>query len=228
MSAQDLLIFDMDGVLVDVGESYRETIRRTVEHFTGAATPHDRIQEFKNRGGWNDDWALSVQLIRDAGVDASYDSVVTQFQKYFRGENGRGGLIEREKWIGQAGLFDRLASAYRLAVFTGRLHEEAEVTLQRFAAGVFDPVVGTDDVAAGKPAPDGILKILSLVEARRVFSIGDTVDDAGSARAAGVPFIGITSEGTPRREESVRVLMECGAVAVLSSINELERELSRQ
>ena len=30
-----MLVFDMDGVLVDVTESYRETIVRTVEHFTG-------------------------------------------------------------------------------------------------------------------------------------------------------------------------------------------------
>ena len=32
--SDQLLVFDMDGVLVDVTESYRETIQRTVEHFT--------------------------------------------------------------------------------------------------------------------------------------------------------------------------------------------------
>ena len=30
--SDQLLVFDMDGVLVDVTESYRETIQRTVEH----------------------------------------------------------------------------------------------------------------------------------------------------------------------------------------------------
>ena len=30
-----MLVFDMDGVLVDVTESYRETVVKTVEHFTG-------------------------------------------------------------------------------------------------------------------------------------------------------------------------------------------------
>ena len=34
---QPLIVFDMDGVLVDVTESYRETIAHTVEHFTGVA-----------------------------------------------------------------------------------------------------------------------------------------------------------------------------------------------
>jgi phosphoglycolate phosphatase-like HAD superfamily hydrolase len=39
----------MDGVLVDVTESYRETIARTVERFTGAAITREKIQEYKNR-----------------------------------------------------------------------------------------------------------------------------------------------------------------------------------
>ena len=58
--AERILVFDMDGVLVDVSESYRETIQRTVEHFTGKRATRESIQDWKNRGGWNDDWALST------------------------------------------------------------------------------------------------------------------------------------------------------------------------
>src|SRR3954471_12646128 len=61
---KDLLIFDMDGVLVEVSESYRETIQQTVQHFTGTRVERETIQEWKNRGGWNDDWALSHALIK--------------------------------------------------------------------------------------------------------------------------------------------------------------------
>src|SRR5262245_54658767 len=43
-----ILVFDMDGVLVDVTESYRETIARAVEHFTGSAISREKIQEYKN------------------------------------------------------------------------------------------------------------------------------------------------------------------------------------
>ena len=57
--SQPVLVFDMDGVLADVTESYRETIARTVEHFTGAEISPRRIQDFKNRGGFNDDWQLT-------------------------------------------------------------------------------------------------------------------------------------------------------------------------
>jgi len=64
---KDLLIFDMDGVLVDVNASYRATIQATVNHFTGYEPSHDEIQDWKNRGGWNDDWLLSTRLIQEYG-----------------------------------------------------------------------------------------------------------------------------------------------------------------
>ena len=63
-----VLVFDMDGVLVEVGESYREAIRQTVQHFTGELVSHDLIQDFKNQGGWNNDWLLSQRLITDRGI----------------------------------------------------------------------------------------------------------------------------------------------------------------
>src|SRR5713101_3109808 len=92
--AARMVVFDMDGVLVDVRESYRETIQRTVEHFTGKRVSREAIQEWKNRGGWNDDWALSTAMIRDHGVNAPYDEVVTYFQNIFHGD-GSDGLILR-------------------------------------------------------------------------------------------------------------------------------------
>ena len=67
MLTQPILIFDMDGVLVDVTESYRETIAATVEHFTGSRPSNDQIQQFKNQGGFNDDWQLSHYIIAGVG-----------------------------------------------------------------------------------------------------------------------------------------------------------------
>jgi HAD superfamily phosphatase len=226
VSAPGLLIFDMDGVLVEVTESYREATRLTFEHFTGVPLSNGRIQEFKNQGGWNDDWALCFRLIRDAGIEIGFDTVVARFQRFFRGENGEPGLIQREKWIANDGLFDRLKQNYRLSIFTGRLREEASVTLNRFAPNLFDPVIGTDDVTAPKPAPDGLILIKSQLNYSRLFYLGDTVDDANSALAAQVPFIGITGAATPHREETIRVLKQQGALIVLESINELEAALA--
>src|SRR5690242_17336139 len=117
-----LLIFDLDGVLVDVADSYRETIIRTIEHFTGRRVTRDFIQEIKNRGGFNDDWALSHRVIRDFGSDAEYQDVVDYFQRLFLGEKGDGqgdALIQRERWVPRDGLLERLAEQRRFAIFTG-------------------------------------------------------------------------------------------------------------
>ena len=225
MSARDLLIFDMDGVLVDVTETYREAIRATVQHFTGEPVAVETIQEFKMQVGWNDDWALSQRLIQDAGFSVPFDAIVQYFQAAFRGETGYSGLIQREKWIAVDGLFERLAEHYHLAIFTGRFEEEARVTLNRFAPHLFHPVVATDQLQHGKPHPEGLLKICAEVSHRRVFYLGDTADDAQSASSADVPFIGIAGPGTPRREESIEALKQRGAIAVLGSINELEAAL---
>lgn len=225
--AQPILIFDMDGVLVDVSESYRETIQRTVEHFTGNRVTREDIQDWKNRGGWNDDWALSTAMIRAAGVEADYDDVVRHFQSLFHGD-GTNGLILRERWIAREGLLERLSERFRLAVFTGRPRWEAELTLRRFAPELpFAPIVGAGDVPNHKPAPDGLLHIGKLAPGAELWYVGDTVDDARSAKAAGLPFIGIAARASAWRDELAALLRAEGARAVLDDINQLEEALSQ-
>ena len=221
-----LLVFDMDGVLVDVTESYRETIQRTVEQFSGRRITREEIQDWKNQGGWNDDWALSHHLITRAGVPVDYQAVVDYFNSIFHG-NGSNGLILRERWIAADGLFERLAQRFQLAVFTGRLRWEAELTLNRCAPHLrFAPIIGTDDVTHPKPAPEGLLKICERSRAKERWYVGDTVDDARCAREAGVPFIGIAAPANPRYQELVTVLKAEKAVAILDDINQLEAVVS--
>ena len=220
-----VLVFDMDGVLVDCTESYRETIRQTVKYFTGREIRHDRIQDLKNAGGWTNDWALTHKIVQDLGFTVDYDSVVAQFQSLFLG-NGEDGLMLREKWAARPGLLEGLSRRYRLAVFTGRPRDEAEMTLRRFASNLtFDTLVGAEDVENGKPAPDGLRKIADLTGAGKIWYIGDTVDDARSARAAGVPFIGVASPGNPRRAELISLFTAEHAAAVVDDLNQLETVL---
>jgi HAD superfamily phosphatase len=217
-----VLVFDMDGVLVDVTESYRETIRQTVKRFTGTEISHEAIQNLKNQGGWTNDWDVTAQLIQDSGVRARYEDVVAEFQALFLGD-GDGGLMRRERWIARPGMLERLSGAYRLAVFTGRPNAEARMTLERFAPFLLcERLFGQDHGVRGKPAPDGLHKIAAMTGAPRLYYVGDTIDDARSARAAGVPFYGIAAASSPRREELVGLLRNEGAIAVLEDINQLE------
>ncbi|MGO9263125.1 MAG: HAD hydrolase-like protein [Bryobacteraceae bacterium] len=247
-SQQPILVFDMDGVLVDVTESYRETIARTVEHFTGRAITREAIQEYKNEGGWSDDWQLSHHIVHTAGVAAPFEEVKTHFQKLFRGGNGTAGLMLRERWIARPGVLEKLSRQFRFALFTGRPKEEAQLTLSRFASHlVFDPIVAMEDVENPKPAPDGLLQIVaqallpaasalvptpgvetsldtagkSACATASIFYIGDTIDDARAASAANVPFIGIAAPDTPLHAGLVSLFQSEGAHAILPDINYL-------
>ena len=102
-----IIVFDVDGVLVEVSESYRQSIVETVAHFTGKRIELDSIQDYKNQGGWNNDWALSQKIASDLGVAVPFDQVVQKFNELFLGRNGDG-LILREQWIPQAALLNRL------------------------------------------------------------------------------------------------------------------------
>ena len=220
--APDILVFDMDGVLVEVGASYREAIRETVRHFTGQTVTHDEIQDFKNAGGWNNDWLLSHRLISDRGATVDYADVVRHFNNIFLGRNGDG-LINREQWLPNAGLLDRLSQHATLAIFTGRAQYEADVTLNRHAANIrFNPIVTDDSVPNAKPAPDGLQLIQRQHPGKQIWYLGDTVDDARSAQSAGVPFIGVSTLHNPRHAEISDILRGFGAFTVLNDINELE------
>ena len=215
---QPILVFDMDGVLVDVTGSYRETIARTVEHYTGARPTHEQIQQFKNQGGWNDDWRLSHHIITAAGVAAPFEEMKAHFQELFLG-----GMILREKWVARAGVLEKLSAQFRLAVFTGRPREEAALTLARFAASLsFDPIVALEDVETPKPAPDGLLRIAHAYPGAELFYVGDSIDDARSARAAKVPFIGIAAPSNPRYLDLVFLFQQEHAYAIVDDINYLD------
>src|ERR1700690_3320763 len=135
VAMESLIVFDMDGVLAEVTESYREAIVQTVKSFTGQTVARDAIQDYKNRGGWNNDWALSQKIAADLGKQVGYNAVIERFNEFFLGETGNG-LINRESWFPRPGLLERLRERHGLALFTGRLRYEADITLRRFAPDI--------------------------------------------------------------------------------------------
>ncbi len=215
--SSQMLVFDMDGVLVEVGESYRETLVLTVKHFTQQTITRDSIQEYKNQGGWNNDWSLSQKICRDFGFEIPYPTIVEYFNYLFLDQ----GMIHRERWIPRHGLLDRLAEKFEFAIFTGRTTQEAEITLEREGLRDRFLLVTANDVEREKPAPDGLLKIAAMHPSKKLLYIGDTVDDARCAKAAYVPFIGVAARHSPRRDDLVKLLNMEGAIQVIEDINEI-------
>ena len=77
----DCLIFDMDGVLVDVSQSYRTAILETAGHF-GVKITGDDVSAAKAKGDANNDWKLTHALI-SAGTKEppSLEEVTKEFEK---------------------------------------------------------------------------------------------------------------------------------------------------
>ena len=55
----DAVVLDVDGVLVDVEDSYRRAIVESIERVHGETIERDQVQMFKNAGGFNNDWELT-------------------------------------------------------------------------------------------------------------------------------------------------------------------------
>jgi HAD superfamily hydrolase (TIGR01548 family) len=75
----DAVVLDIDGVLVDVADSYRRAIVETVERVHGETIDRAAVQRFKEAGGFNNDWELTdaaalYVLARGEGMDRSVRS----------------------------------------------------------------------------------------------------------------------------------------------------------
>ncbi len=67
MEAIDLVVFDVDGVLVDAHDSYDEAARRTVELFLGPRAggwlSDDEMAAMRVAGGFNDEWDIAAVAV---------------------------------------------------------------------------------------------------------------------------------------------------------------------
>ena len=222
--APQVIVFDVDGVLVDARASFHRSALQTVEHFTGKCATTVELHRWKLKPGYNDDWKLTTDWVNARGVSATYDQVKEKFIEFYWGNgNGSPGNATREKWIASRAVLRRLARRFELAIFTGRIHAEFQHTLERFRVKqYFREVVTSSDVPRTKPYPDGLLRILRGRDPQCAVYLGDNVDDAAAAHAAGVPFVGVLGAHVPHRRVFARKLKLHGALRILSGPNEIE------
>jgi HAD superfamily phosphatase len=219
-----LVIFDVDGVLVDVHGSFHRTIIDTVHHFTNHRPTYADIQTWKRKSGYNDDWRLSTDWVNQLGAKVEYEKVKRRFQKFYWGVNRERGNVLRERWLVPKRRLERWAKRAELALFTGRTRRELNFTLDRFGVGdLFRRAVTMDDVERLKPDPEGLHFLLDGQHPSEALYLGDVLDDALAAKSAGVPFLGVLARGSEARRVRGKQLRDNGAKALLDNANELER-----
>ncbi len=191
-----LLIFDLDGTLVDTAPDLLATLERILAAFGFATGDASVSTELIGRGSR----AMIEQALAAQGLPAPA-KLVRDMHAAFLEDYAKHICDESCIYPGVEACLDRFATAgWRFAVCTNKL-EALSVSLlgklniqDRFAT-----ICGVDTVAACKPHPGHIIETARRCggDLERTIMVGDSISDIGAARAARVPVIGVTFGYTP-------------------------------
>lgn len=197
MGNSAIVIFDIDGVVRDVGGSYRRALADTVEKYTGGAYRPSMadIDALKGEGIWNNDWQGSQELVyryfesqgkERSQVELNYEELVDFFQSRYRGTDPDSwdGYVTSEPLLMQPTYLQQLTDAnISWGFFSGATRGSAEYVLHQ-RLGLNKPILIAMEDAPGKPDPTGLFTTVAQVESNNpslatqpVIYVGDTVAD---------------------------------------------------
>jgi phosphoglycolate phosphatase len=184
--ATRLLVFDLDGTLVDSKVDLANAVNVALESFDLPPLPHPMIYSYVGDG--------ATMLIRRALPPEKADllpEVLDRFLAYYR----RHLLDTTRAYPGVVGALRKWAGIYRMAVLTNKGVTMTQEILSGLSLdGYFFEVRGGDSFRTKKPDPEGLLHILgeAEVEAEEAIMIGDSRNDVQAGRAAGAVTCGVT------------------------------------
>ncbi|MFF7649483.1 HAD-IA family hydrolase [Streptomyces sp. NPDC007983] len=172
------VVFDLDGVLVNSFAVMREAFTLAYAEVVGEGEPP--FEEYNRHLG-----RYFPDIMRIMGLPLEMEAPFVR-------ESYR--LAHRvEMFDGVPELLSELRDrGLGLAVATGKSGPRARSLLEGLGIlPLFDIVLGSDEVARPKPAPDIVLKAMEVLGARpeRTVMVGDAVTDLASARGAGVTAV---------------------------------------
>ena len=182
----DAAIIDLDGTLVDTLGDFEVAIGRMLAELGLVPVGRDFVERTIGKGGEH----LIRSTLAHAGADADlYAQAWSSYQSHYRAINGEFAAV----YPGAREGVERFAAAgLALACVTNKPRGFAGVLLERKALRChFAQVYGGDSFARKKPDPLPLLeacKALGSTPARTLM-IGDSVNDALAARAAGCPLV---------------------------------------
>jgi HAD superfamily phosphatase len=187
-----VILFDIDGVIRDVGGSYRRALAETVHHYSGWRPDPQQIDSLKAEGRWNNDWEASLELLRRHGLSPlpDFDALVEVFSRFYFGGDPEGdpsqwsGFIGSEPLLVEPRFFTTLSAADLAWGFvSGAEPPSARYVLHQRLGLEHPPLVAMGD-APDKPDPTGFLRLAQQLipcdlgpHAPPVAYLGDTVAD---------------------------------------------------
>lgn len=213
----DVVAFDLDGTLADTAPDLAGALNHVLTAFGRPSVPPQSVRNLIGHGAR----ALLRRGLAATGEmsEALVERGYPVFLEYYRAHICDGTAA----YDGIEHALDEISSAgAALAICTNK--PEA-LTLQLLGAlgwqGRFDAVVGGDTLGLRKPDPAPLLAAIERSGGGRAAFVGDSIVDADTARAAGVPFVAV-SFGF-----SDRPAAQLGADALIDSYGELVPALRR-
>ncbi|MFB6082240.1 MAG: TIGR01548 family HAD-type hydrolase [Halanaeroarchaeum sp.] len=221
----DAVVLDVDGVLVDVADSYRRAIVETVERLYGATVPKAGVQGFKDAGGFNNDWVVTdgvalFVLAREAGLSLDLDAFTDAIAARGGGLDGAKGVVREYLDEDEAAtVFDRWDPAAIRTVF-----QQLYLGSDRYEAFEGDPAtVDATGYIADEPV---IVTRETIDDLTRRFAVGILTGRPEREAEYALDRVGLAvpderrftmddwEEGKPHPRALVTIAERCGASAV--------------
>ena len=183
----DLLIFDLDGTLIDSKLDLANSVNATRAHMGLEPLEIAVISTYVGKG--------APVLIRKAMGPAASEEQVAEALRFFLEHYNRHALDSTRLYPGVRESLARFRGAGRLlAILTNKPVGISRTILEGLGvAGCFFRVYGGNSFAAKKPDPAGVKALMAEtnIGRDRTLMVGDTMVDVETARNAGVRACGV-------------------------------------
>jgi phosphoglycolate phosphatase len=184
----DLLIFDLDGTLIDSKRDLALSVNATRAHLGMGPLDIGKISSYVGNGAP----VLIRRALGKQATDALVEEALEYFLEYYREHK----LDYTRLYPGVKESLDRLrAAGKRLAVLTNKPVAPSRGIVDGLGvSGHFFQIYGGNSFIFKKPNPIGVEKLMAEagVDRGRTLMIGDSGVDVETARNAGVQACGVT------------------------------------
>ncbi|NYT84948.1 phosphoglycolate phosphatase [Pollutimonas harenae] len=185
-------LFDLDGTLLDTIPDLSQAANAMRQDLGLATVPQATIASYVGKGTEN--LVMRTLANNPTGTIPSQDDIrqgLTLFNRHYHACNGDSAVLYPGALEGLQAFKD---AGYKLAIVTNKPTEFTLPLLERSGiAAFFDCVVCGDTCEQKKPQPMPFLHACSLlgVQPGQALAIGDSINDALAARAAGIPVLAV-------------------------------------
>lgn len=196
-----VVAFDLDGTLVDSVADLARALNAALADFGLAAHTVDVVRGFVGNGA---EMLVSRAVLASgvAGVDVG--AVLAGFRRHY----GADLVGETLPFAGIVDCLSLLQPQALLAVATNKPGVFARPLIEALLPGRFAAVVGPDDAGALKPDPRVLAHVATLVGGRVAVFVGDSAVDVETARACGIPSVGVTWGLRPDEARTADVVVD--------------------